>query len=86
MIEFLQAYGPIILIGLFFVMMFRMGGSHSQGGMGCCGGGGHDHSGGEHSHGSGTQPQIKRDGNTVVDEAQDHSGHVHARTDADNVK
>lgn len=41
MIEFLQVYGSWILIGLFFLAMMRMHGSH--GGMGCGMGGGHQH-------------------------------------------
>ena len=39
MIEFLQAYGSWIFIGLLFLVMMRMNGS--QGGMGCGMGGGH---------------------------------------------
>lgn len=39
MIEFLQAYGSWIFIGLFFLVMMRMHGSHS--GMGCGMRGGH---------------------------------------------
>lgn len=41
MIEFLQAYGSWIFIGLFFLVMMRMHGSHS--GMGCGMGRGHQH-------------------------------------------
>jgi hypothetical protein len=40
-IEFLQAYGSWILIGLFFLFMMRMHGGHGGSG---CGMGGHDHS------------------------------------------
>lgn len=37
MLEFLQAYGGLIVLGLFFLLIMRMHGSH--GGMG----GGHQH-------------------------------------------
>ncbi len=41
MFEFVQAYGSWIVLGLLFLVMMRMHGSH--GGMGC-GMGSHDHS------------------------------------------